>query len=117
MHHAAVGACGERVRACAALHVCFVRPQLRARSRLPSQSRAPSALRLAAWPAAGNVEAVDEAADQYGLVLLTSDHDHDVGPGGMLSASRVEEGFDSSATSNTASTLVQVRAMHGGLAH
>lgn len=62
--------------------------------------------------------AVEQAARDYGLVVLTSDHD--THKGNVLldaAATSVEEGFDLAATDNPASTLLQVggrRRLHSG---
>jgi len=54
--------------------------------------------------------AVEQAARDFGLVILTSDHD--VGKSGNVlldaAATNVEEGFDLAATDNPTSTLLQV---------
>ena len=53
--------------------------------------------------------AVEQAARDYGLVVLTSDHD--THKGNVLldaAATSVEEGFDLAATDNPTSTLLQV---------
>lgn len=60
---------------------------------------------------AGSIMAVEQAARDFGLVLLTSDHDAATHGGHTLldaAATNVEEGFDLAATDNPASTLLQV---------
>jgi hypothetical protein len=57
--------------------------------------------------------AVEQAARDYGLVVLTSDHDtqqHNV----LLdaAATNLEDGFELAATDNPTSTLLQVRHSH-----
>lgn len=54
--------------------------------------------------------AVEQAARDFGLVVLTSDHDAGKGHNVLLdaAATNVEEGFDLAATDNPTSTLLQV---------
>lgn len=54
--------------------------------------------------------AVEQAARDYGLVLLTSDHDVNKTGNVLLdaAATNIEEGFDLAATDNPTSTLLQV---------
>jgi hypothetical protein len=58
----------------------------------------------------GSIIAVEQAARDFGLVVLTSDHDV-ARTGNVLldaAATNVEEGFDLAATDNPTSTLLQV---------
>lgn len=59
---------------------------------------------------AGSVIAVEQAARDFGLVVLTSDHDVQQGSQVLLdaAATNVEEGFELAATDNPTSTLLQV---------
>lgn len=54
--------------------------------------------------------AVEQAARDFGLVVLTSDHDTSKQGNVLLdaAATTIEEGFDLAATDNPTSTLLQV---------
>jgi hypothetical protein len=62
---------------------------------------------------AGSIMAVEQAARDFGLVVLTSDHDTSKQGNVLLdaAATTIEEGFDLAATDNPTSTLLQVRAV------
>lgn len=62
----------------------------------------------------GSILATEQAARDYGLVILTSDHDAK-GNNVLLdaAATNVEEGFELAATDNPSSTLLQVTVKKG----
>lgn len=62
-------------------------------------------------PSPGAIMAVEQAARDFSLVVLTSDHDASKGGNAVLdaaAATSVDEGFELAATDNPASTLLQV---------
>jgi hypothetical protein len=63
------------------------------------------------------VIAVEQAARDFGLVVLTSDHDVQQGSQVLLdaAATNVEEGFELAATDNPTSTLLQVSCCCNGI--